>query len=49
MSNNTKIDLKSIRWEVMIGFIWLRTAMASDCCLHGNEPSGPIQVWQLLE
>jgi hypothetical protein len=36
---------------VWIGFIWLRigTIVVDGCCEHGNEPSGSIKFWEVLE
>jgi hypothetical protein len=29
--------------------IWLRIATVEGCCEHGNEPSGSIKCWEVLE
>jgi hypothetical protein len=37
--DNTKTDIREIRWVVWTGFIWLRTGTSV-----GNEPSGFIKT-----
>jgi hypothetical protein len=31
------------------GFIWLRTGMNAGSYEHGNEPSGSMKCWEILE
>jgi hypothetical protein len=47
--DNTKMDLREIGWDGMdwVGLIWLRIGTSS--CKHGNEPSGSIKCWEVLE
>jgi hypothetical protein len=32
-----------------IGLIWLRIGIVEGSCEHGNEPSGSIKYWEVLE
>jgi hypothetical protein len=34
---------------VWIGLIWLRIGTSGGYCEHGNEPSGTIKCWEVLE
>jgi hypothetical protein len=34
---------------VWTGSIWLRTGTSGGLVLHGNEPSGPVKCWEVLE
>jgi hypothetical protein len=31
------------------GYIWLRTGIVEDSCERGNEPSGSIKCWEIIE
>jgi hypothetical protein len=44
--NNIKTSLKEIEWGgvVWTGLIWLE-----GTCEHGNESSGSIKCWEILE
>jgi hypothetical protein len=46
-----KIYLGEIGWGGVVwnGSIWLRTGTSGGCCEHGNEPSGSIKCWEVLE
>jgi hypothetical protein len=48
---NIKIDLTEIRWD---GVDWIDLVQEGDqwregSCEHGNEPSGSIKCWEVLE
>jgi hypothetical protein len=45
--DNIKMDLRDRTGVVLTGFIWLKTS--ADSCEHGNEPSGSIKCWVVLE
>jgi hypothetical protein len=32
-----------------IGLIWLRIGTVEGSCEHGDEPSGSIEYWEVLE
>jgi hypothetical protein len=34
---------------VLTKFIWLRIGTSGGLCEHGNEPSGSIKCWGILE
>jgi hypothetical protein len=34
---------------VWIGLMWLRIGTVEGSCEHGNEPSGSIKYWEVLE
>jgi hypothetical protein len=34
---------------VWIGLFWLRIGTSGGLCEHGNEPSGSIKFWEVLE
>jgi hypothetical protein len=34
---------------VWTGLVWLRIGTVGGSCEHGNEPSGSINVWEVLE
>jgi hypothetical protein len=34
---------------VWTGSIWLRIGPVEGSCEHGNEPSGSIKCWEVLE
>jgi hypothetical protein len=34
---------------VWIGLIWLRIGHSGVLCENGNEPSGSIKCWEVLE
>jgi hypothetical protein len=44
------MDLKEIGWD---GMDWIDLAPGygpvDDSCEHGNEPSGSIKCWEVLE
>jgi hypothetical protein len=44
--NNIKIDLREIGWD---GMDWIDLALVEGSCEHGNEPSGSIKCWEILE
>jgi hypothetical protein len=46
--NNIKMDLREIGWG---GMDWIHLAQDRDQCSfeHGNEPSGSIKCWEILE
>jgi hypothetical protein len=47
--DNIKIELRGIGWGVMD---WIHLAQDRDrwrSCEHGNEPSGSIKCWEILE
>jgi hypothetical protein len=44
--DNIKIDLREIGWGGMTGSIW---GPMKGSCEHGNEPSGSIKCWEVLE
>jgi hypothetical protein len=47
--DNIKMDLREIEWRLIwTGSIWL-TIGTSGFCEHGNEPSGSIKCWEVLE
>jgi hypothetical protein len=40
------VDLREIGWCDMD---WIDLAQDRDQCEHGNEPSGSIKCWEILE
>jgi hypothetical protein len=34
---------------IWTGFMWLRIGQVEGPCEHGNEPSGSIKFWEILE
>jgi hypothetical protein len=48
--DNIKIDLREIGWGAM-DFIDMAEngGPVEDSCEHGNEPSGSIKCWEVLE
>jgi hypothetical protein len=49
---NVKVDLKDIEWGgggISTGLIWLRIGTGGGCCEHGNQLSGSINCWTVLE
>jgi hypothetical protein len=48
--DNIKMDLREIGWD---GMDWINLAQDRDqwegSCEHGNEPSGYIKYWEVLE
>jgi hypothetical protein len=48
---NIKMDLREIGWDgmVWIGLIWLRIKTVEGSWEHGNESSGSIQCWKVIE
>jgi hypothetical protein len=48
--DNIKMVLREIGWDgVWIGLIWLRIGTSRGSCEHGNEPSGSVKCWEVLE
>jgi hypothetical protein len=47
--DNIKMDLTEIGGVVLTGLIWLRIGTVEGSCEHGNEPSGSIKCWKVLE
>jgi hypothetical protein len=44
---NIGMDLREIGW---VGIYWIAVAQDREgCCEHGNEPSGSIKCWEILE
>jgi hypothetical protein len=46
--NNIKKDLREVRWEDM-DWIDLAQGSVGGSCEHGNEPSGSMKCWEILE
>jgi hypothetical protein len=44
--DNIKMDLRDIRWN---GMDWIGIEPVEGSCEHGNEPSGSIKFWEVLE
>jgi hypothetical protein len=46
--DNIKMDLREIEWG---GMDWLDLAQepVEGSCEHGNEPSGSVKFWEVLE
>jgi hypothetical protein len=48
--DNIKMDLREIKWD---GMDWIVLAQDRDqvggSCEHGNEPSGSMKCWEVLE
>jgi hypothetical protein len=47
--DNIKMDLREIGWD---GMDWIGLAWARDrwrALVNGNEPSGSVQFWAILE
>jgi hypothetical protein len=48
--DNIRMDLREIVWG---GMDWINLAQDRDplegSCEHGNEPSGSIKCWEILE
>jgi hypothetical protein len=48
--DNIRMDLREIRWG---GMDWIDLAQDRDqwraSCEHGNEPSGSVRCWEILE
>jgi hypothetical protein len=44
--NNIKMDLREIEWG---GMDWIDLAQDRGSCEHGNETSGSIKCWEILE
>jgi hypothetical protein len=42
--DNIKMDLRDIGWR---GMDWID--LVQGFCEHGNEPSGSIKCWEILE
>jgi hypothetical protein len=47
--DNIKMDLREIDGMEWIGLIWLRIGTNGGSCEHGNEPTGSIKCWEVLE
>jgi hypothetical protein len=48
--DNIKIDLREIEWDGMDWFDLAQDRGQWDGpCEHGNEPSGSIKCWKVLE
>jgi hypothetical protein len=47
--NNVEMSLREIGGMFGTGLIWLRTGTVKGSCEHGNEPSGSIKCWEVLE
>jgi hypothetical protein len=43
--DNIKIDLREIGWD---GVDWVDLAQEGSC-EHGDEPSGSLKCWEMLE
>jgi hypothetical protein len=43
------MDLREIGGMVWTGSIWLRVGTGAGLLLIGNEPSGSIKCWEVLE
>jgi hypothetical protein len=48
--DNIKINLREIEWD---GVDWINLAQdrgpVEGSCEHGNEPSGSIKSWEILD
>jgi hypothetical protein len=44
--DNIKMDLREIGWG---GMDWIDLGPVEGSCEHGNEPSGSIKCWNVLE
>jgi hypothetical protein len=44
-ADNIKMDLREIGWD---GMDWIDLAQDGSC-EHGNEPSGSMKCWEVLE
>jgi hypothetical protein len=44
--DNIKMDLREIGWD---GMDWIDLAQDRGSCERGNEPSGSIKCWEVLE
>jgi hypothetical protein len=42
------MDLREIGWDGM-DWIYLAQGLVEGSCEHGNEPSGSIKCWEILE
>jgi hypothetical protein len=47
--DNIKIDIREIEGMVWTGSIWLRIGPVEVSCEHGDETSGSINCWEVLE
>jgi hypothetical protein len=45
--NSIKMNIREIEWYGMVGLIWLMIGTSGS--EHGNEPSGSIKCWEVLE
>jgi hypothetical protein len=41
--------LERYDWVVSTELIWLRIGTSGSSCEHGDEPSGSIKCWEILE
>jgi hypothetical protein len=44
--DNNKMNLREIGWG---GMDWIDLAQDRGSCKHGNEPSGSIKFWEIVE
>jgi hypothetical protein len=44
--DNIKMDFREIDWD---GIDWIDLVQNRGSCEHGNEPSGSIKCWEVLE
>jgi hypothetical protein len=42
--DNIKIDLREIGW-----YVWTGSGPVEDSCEHGDEPTGSLKYWEVLE
>jgi hypothetical protein len=47
--DNIKMNLREIGWMQWTGLMWLRIGISRWLCEHGNELSGTITCWEILE
>jgi hypothetical protein len=47
--NNVKMDLRKICWCGWAGLIGLGLGPVAGFCEHGNEISGAVKYWEVLE
>jgi hypothetical protein len=47
--SKNQVFLEKYDWMVWPGFVWIRMGTSGGPCDHGNEPSGSIKCWKLLE
>jgi hypothetical protein len=44
--NNIKMNLRELEWD---GIDWIDLVQDRDSCEYGNEPTGSIKYWEVLE